>query len=52
MDEVSRQDRREIERVMFDEVLEKTIYPKVEYKSSRVNMSKIGENVYRADMCR
>jgi polyisoprenoid-binding protein YceI len=50
MDEVSRQDRREIERVMFDEVLQKNVYPRVEYKSSRVNMSKISENVYRANV--
>jgi polyisoprenoid-binding protein YceI len=47
MDEVTSTDRREIERIMFDEVLEKTIYPKVEYKSSRVTASKIGENMYR-----
>jgi len=49
-DEVSSADRREIERVMFDEVLEKRTYPKVEYKSSRVNTLKIGENMYRANI--
>jgi polyisoprenoid-binding protein YceI len=47
MDEVSSLDRREIERVMFDEVLEKNAYPRVEYKSSRVSASKTGENVFR-----
>jgi polyisoprenoid-binding protein YceI len=39
MDEVSSMDRREIERVMFDEVLQKTIYPRIEYQSSRVGAS-------------
>jgi polyisoprenoid-binding protein YceI len=50
MDEVSSADRREIERVMFDEVLEKNIYPRIEYKSSQVIASKIGENVYRVSV--
>ena len=50
MDEVSSSDRREIERVMFDEVLEKTIYPRVEYKSSRVTASKTSENMYRVNV--
>ncbi len=47
MDEVSSADRREIERVMFDEVLEKNLYPWIEYKSSRVSASKMGENMFR-----
>jgi polyisoprenoid-binding protein YceI len=50
MDEVSSADRREIERVMFDEVLEKNIYPRIEYKSSRVTASKTGENMYRVNV--
>jgi polyisoprenoid-binding protein YceI len=50
MDEVTSADRREIERIMFDEVLEKTIYPRVDYKSSRVTASKTGENMYRANV--
>ena len=50
MDEVSSTDRREIERVMFDEVLERNIYPKIEYKSSRVSASKTGENMYRVNV--
>src|SRR5580700_8003933 len=50
MDEVSKVDRREIERVMFDEVLEKAIYPTVEYSSSRVTSSKTSENVYRVNV--
>jgi polyisoprenoid-binding protein YceI len=47
MDEVTSADRREIERVMFDEVLEKGIFPRIEYKSTRVSASKSGENTYR-----
>jgi polyisoprenoid-binding protein YceI len=50
MDEVTSADRREIERIMFDEVLEKTIYPRVEYKSSRVTASKTGENMHRVNV--
>jgi|SRR5271154_2529747 len=49
MDEVSKSDRREIERVMFEEVLEKSRYPKIEFKSSRVSVSKSGENMHRVD---
>ena len=47
MDEVTAADRREIERVMFDEVLEKNQYPWIEYRSSRVSASKMGENMFR-----
>ena len=50
MDEVSKADRREIDRVLFDEVLEKAIYPTVEYHSSRVTSSKASENVYRVNV--
>jgi polyisoprenoid-binding protein YceI len=50
MDEVSTMDRREIEQVMFDEVLQKSVYPRIEYKSSRVSSSKTGENVFRVNV--
>jgi polyisoprenoid-binding protein YceI len=50
MDEVSSSDRREIERVMYDEVLEKSIFPRIEYKSSRANATKTGENMYRVNV--
>lgn len=50
MDEVSAMDRREIERVMFDEVLQKSVYPRIEYNSSRVSASKTGENVFRVNV--
>jgi len=47
MGEVTRADRREIERIMFDEILEKARYPKIEYKSSHVTVSKTAEGTYR-----
>jgi len=50
MDEVSSAERREIERVMFDEVLEKSIYPRAEFKSSHVNASKAAENTFRVNI--
>ena len=50
MDEVSKMDRREIERVMFDEVLEKNSYPKIEYKSSRATAAKTAENTFRVNI--
>jgi polyisoprenoid-binding protein YceI len=50
LDEVSRFDRREIERVMFDEVLETAKYPKVRYESTRVKITDAGESICRADV--
>jgi polyisoprenoid-binding protein YceI len=50
MDEVSSSDRREIERVMFDEVLEQNAYPNIKYKSSLVSASKTAENMYRVNV--
>jgi polyisoprenoid-binding protein YceI len=50
MDDVRANDRRAIEKVMFDEVLESSRFPTVEYKSSRVVAAKITENMYRANV--
>ena|SRR5271169_4259527 len=50
MDEVTSADRREIERVMFDEVLEKSVFPQIQYRSSRVTASKTAENMYRINV--
>jgi polyisoprenoid-binding protein YceI len=50
MDEVSKMDRREIERVMYDEVLEKNFYPKIEYKSARVTAARTAENTFRVNI--
>jgi hypothetical protein len=46
MDEVTRTDRHEIERIMFVEVLEKTRYPTVQFKSSHVTAAKTAENMF------
>jgi len=45
LDEVSSVDRREIERTMFDEVLESKIYPRIEYKSSQVHANRISDSM-------
>jgi polyisoprenoid-binding protein YceI len=50
MDEVNTMERREIERVMFDEVLEKSIYPTAEFRTTRVSAAKTGENMYRLNL--
>jgi polyisoprenoid-binding protein YceI len=50
MDEVSSADRREIERTMFDEVLEKSIYPRIDYRSTHANAAKTSENMFRVNV--
>ena len=47
MDEVSSADRREIDRVMYDEVLERSIYPRIDYRSSNATVLKTAENMSR-----
>jgi polyisoprenoid-binding protein YceI len=55
LDEVRASDRREIDRIMFDEVLEKSRYPKITSKSSHVSATIVSENVFRltvsGDLC-
>jgi polyisoprenoid-binding protein YceI len=50
MDEVSSADRREIERTMFDEVLEKSIYPRIDYRSTHASAAKTSENMFRVNV--
>ena len=50
LDEVGASERREIERVMFEEVLEKRRYPKVDYRSTSVASTKVGENLFRVSV--
>jgi polyisoprenoid-binding protein YceI len=50
LDEVRSNERREIEHVMFDEVLESSRYPVIEFKSSRASGIKTGENMYRINL--
>ncbi|HUN62353.1 MAG TPA: YceI family protein [Candidatus Sulfotelmatobacter sp.] len=47
LDEVSGVDRREIERTMFDEVLERNAYPRIAYKSVQVNATRLSDNMAR-----
>ena len=49
-DEVTKQDRKAIERVMFGEVLHPEKFPEVSFRSSRVVCTLVGENRYRADI--
>lgn len=48
MDEVSEYDRREIQRVTFEEVLESESFPRIEFQSSQVIVTKVSENLYKA----
>lgn len=50
MDEATMAERREIQRVMFDEVLEKNLHPVATLRSSRVSANKVADNVFRADV--
>jgi polyisoprenoid-binding protein YceI len=50
LDEVTSFDRREIERVMFDEVLETSRYPKAEYESTHVDISDLNGGICRVDI--
>jgi polyisoprenoid-binding protein YceI len=50
LDDVSEYDRREIVRIMFDEVLEIRKFPKATYQSSKVSTKKLSENMYRAEL--
>lgn len=48
LDEVSEYDQREIQRVMFDEVLAAKSFPEIVFESSRVTTHAVSENLYRA----
>ena|SRR5580704_1749922 len=50
MDEVRGSERREIERVMFDEVLERNRYPQVEFKSTHVSAVKTAATTYKMNV--
>ena len=50
MDEVRQSERREIERIMFDEVLEKNRYPQVEFSSTHVNAIKTATSTYKMNV--
>lgn len=48
LDEVSEYDQREIQRVMFDEVLAAKSFPEIVFESASVTTNAISENLYRA----
>ena len=48
MDEVDAKHRRELERRMYDEVLETRIFPEIAFGSAQVTANKVSENRYSA----
>jgi polyisoprenoid-binding protein YceI len=50
MDDVSQDDRKAIERVMFNEVLHPQTFPEVAFRSSKVVCNPVSENRYSAEM--
>ncbi len=46
MDEVSEYDRGEIDRVMFNEVLEVSRFPEIVYTSTQISATRLSENLY------
>jgi len=48
MDEVSEYDRVEINRVMFEEVLQKSRFPEISFTSSEIAAQQMSENLYAA----
>lgn len=47
-DDISDKDRREIERLMNQEVLETAKFPEILYRASHISVSEIGEMLYSA----
>lgn len=50
VDDISDKDRREIERQMYEDVLEVAKYPEIVYECSRLSASKIGEGQYSINL--
>lgn len=48
LDDIKRKDREEIERTMFDEVLEVTRYPEIVFQSTNVTATRVVEGRYKA----
>src|ERR1700722_2051135 len=49
-DDISDKDRREIERVMQDEILESSTYPEIVYECSNIAATQSGEGQYSATL--
>ena len=50
MDEVDSRTRREIERTLFQDVLEASVFPEILFESLQVSTHKVSENRYRASL--
>lgn len=50
MDEIDSKNRREIERIMFQEVLETPVFPEIRFESVQVTASKVSENRFSASV--
>ena len=48
VDEIKEKDRIDIERTMYEEVLEVSKYPTIEFRSENVAVTRLGDNRYRA----
>jgi polyisoprenoid-binding protein YceI len=48
MDEMDGKNRREIARIMFQEVLETPVFPEIRFESVQVTAGKVGENRFSA----
>jgi polyisoprenoid-binding protein YceI len=49
-DDISDKDRREIERIMNEQVLETAKYPEIVYEAPMLSITRIGESLYTADL--
>lgn len=49
-DDISDKDRREIERIMNQDVLETAKFPEITYSSSAISIAKIGDMLYSATL--
>jgi polyisoprenoid-binding protein YceI len=49
-DDISDKDRREIERIMNEQVLETAKYPEIVYEAPMLSNTRIGESLYTADL--
>jgi polyisoprenoid-binding protein YceI len=47
-DDISDKDRREIEKLMNEQILETTKYPEIVYEAPQVSVTKLGDSLYSA----
>jgi polyisoprenoid-binding protein YceI len=48
MDEVSSEDRAAIKKIMFQDVLDATLFPEIVFESTEITVTKLSENLLRA----